>query len=338
VLALVLLPPLLLYVSYRWRRRPKETVRTVSTAGERLQSMVRSLVTAERRRPGELEAALREAGLDGRLSSDVARVYDQLAVLRFAPAGSLSETAVEADAAKILGSWPRRAGRLGLTALLLGCALGQPAAAQTSADSLYKSERYAAAASLYRRDALVFPSSARRWYAVGAASWAAGQDASAAAAWLTALRLAPRSEDVRQAWAQIARFSGDLQSVGRVPPFTPAELAVAAAVFWALAWLVLGLRRTSSAIALFVIALGFTIGAMVLAGIQRQPLAVLARSVQLRDAPHGLADEIGRAQELGVVEVVEQRAAWRLIETRQHVRGWIPATAVVEVRPLDSRP
>ena len=105
-----------------------------------------------------------------------------------------------------------------------------------------------------------------------------------------------------------------------------------------LAWIVLGLRRTSSAIALFVIALGFAIGAMVLAGIERQPLAVLARSVQLRDAPHGLADEIGRAQELGVVELVEGRAAWRLIETRQGVRGWIPATAVVEVRPLDSRP
>jgi hypothetical protein len=126
--------------------------------------------------------------------------------------------------------------------------------------------------------------------------------------------------------------------VGRVPPFTPAELGVTAALMWALAWIVLGLRRTSSAVALFVIALGFTIGALALGAIEREPLAVLARSVQLRDAPHGLADEIGRAQELGVVRVVEQRAAWRLIETRQNVRGWIPATAVVEVRPLDSRP
>jgi hypothetical protein len=65
---------------------------------------------------------------------------------------------------------------------------------------------------------------------------------------------------------------------------------------------------------------------------------VLARGVQLRDAPHGLADEIGRAPELAVVEVLEQRAAWRMIETPQHVRGWVPSTAIVEVRPLDSRP
>ena len=234
--------------------------------------------------------------------------------------------------------WPSRVGGVGVIALLLAFTVLQPAAAQSSADSLYEAGHHELAASLYRRDAMVFPTSARRWYAVGAASWAAGQDASAAAAWLTALRLAPRSEDVRQAWAQIARFSGDLQRVGQVPPFTPSELAVVAAVMWALAWIVVGLRRRSSAIALFVIALGFAAGAMVLASIERQPLAVLARAVQLRDAPHGLAEEIGRAQELAVVEVVEQRAAWRLIETRQHLRGWIPATAVVEVRALDSRP
>jgi hypothetical protein len=194
------------------------------------------------------------------------------------------------------------------------------------------------AASLYRQDAMVFPTSARRWYAVGAASWAAGLDASAAAAWLTALRLAPRSEDVRQAWGQIERFSGDLQRVGRVPPVTPSELGVAAAVMWAIAWLWFGLRRKRVAIALFVVASGLAAGGLVLAGIERQPLAVLARAVQLRDAPHGLAEEIGRAQELGVVEVVEQRSAWRLIETRQHLRGWVPATAVVEVRALDLRP
>ena len=338
VLAIVMLPPVLLYAAFRWRRRPRDVPAVTSTAGERLQSMVRSLVTAERRRPGELEAALREAGLDGRLSTDVARVYDELAILRFAPEGMLSETAVEADAARILGAWPRRAGRIGAFAVLLSCCFTAPSRAQTSADSLYQAERYAAAASLYRRDAMVFPNSARRWYAVGAASWAAGQDASAAAAWLRALQLAPRSKDVRQAWVQVARFSGDLQRVGRVPPVTPAELALIAAVMWALAWIILGLRRTSSAVALFVVAFGFLAGAVVLEGIQHRSLAVLARGVQLRDAPHGLADEIGRAPELAVVEVLEQRAAWRMIETPQHVRGWVPSTAIVEVRPLDSRP
>jgi hypothetical protein len=338
VVALAVLPPFLLYGAYRWRQRPRSAPAATATAGERLQSLVRSLVEPERRRPGEMEAALREAGLDGGLSIDAARVYDELAMLRFAPRGMLSEGAVEADAARILGAWPRRAGRAGVITVFLAASLAAPAVSQSSADSLYHAERYAAAASLYRRDALVFPNSARRWYAVGAASWAAGQDASAAAAWLRALQLAPRSEDVRQAWGQVARFSGDLQRAGRVPPVTPAELAVVAVLLWALGWIVLGLRRRSSAIALGVLALGFTVGAAVLAGIQRRPLAVLARAVQLRDAPHGLAEEIGRAQVLAVVEVIEQRAAWRLIETPQHQRGWVPSTAIVEVRPLDSRP
>ncbi len=338
VLALVTLPPLLIYGVSRWKRRPREAPRIHATAGERLQSMVRGLVVPERRRPGELEAALREAGLDGRLSADVARVYDELAILRFAPAGMLSEPAVEADAARILGAWPRRVGRVGGFAGVLLLSLTGHGTAQTGADSLYQAEHYAAAAALYRRDAMVFPTSARRWYAVGAASWAAGQDASAAAAWLTALRLAPRSEGVRQAWGQVSRFSADLQRVGRVPPVTPAELGLAAAVVWALAWAAFAFRRRGLSIALFAIALGTVAGAMVLAGIERLPVGVLARGVQLRDAPHGLAEEISRAQELGVVEVVERRSAWRLIETRQNVRGWVPASAVVEVRPLDSRP
>lgn len=337
-LALILLPPLLIYASTRSVRRPRAGPRADQSAGERLQGMVRALVVPERRRPGELEAALREAGLDGRLSTEVARVYDQLAVLRFAPAGEVSATAVEADASRILGAWPRRAGRVGLVASALLLSVVAPGSAQTSADSLYQAEHFAAAAALYRRDAIVFPASARRWYAVGAASWAAGQDASAAAAWLTARRLAPRSEDVRQAWSQVARFSADLQRVGRVPPVTPAELGVVAALVWALAWLLFGLRRRKGALAVFVLAVGTGAAAVVLAGIEHQPLGVLARAVQLRDAPHGLAEEISRAQELGVVQVIEQRSGWRLIETRQHVRGWVPATAVVEVRPLDSRP
>jgi hypothetical protein len=300
--------------------------------------MVRALVAPERRRPGELEAALREAGLDGRLSAEVARAYDELAVLHFAPAGQVSATAVEAEAARILGAWPRRAGRVGALAGLLLLSVIGPGSAQTSADSLYQAERFAAAAALYRRDAIVFPASARRWYAVGAASWAAGQDASAAAAWLTALRLAPRSRDVRQAWGQVSRFSADLQRVGRVPPVTPAELGVIAAVVWALGWALFAARRRRRALVVFTLAVGTGAAAVLLAGVEHAPLGVLARSVQLRDAPHGLAEEVGRGQELGVVEVVEPRSGWRLIETREGVRGWVPATAVVEVRPLDSRP
>jgi hypothetical protein len=184
VLAIVMLPPVLLYAAFRWRRRPRDVPAVTSTAGERLQSMVRSLVTAERRRPGELEAALREAGLDGRLSTDVARVYDELAMLRFAPEGMLSETAVEADAARILGAWPRRAGRIGAFAVCFRAASPRRHERKPARIRSIKRNGTPRQASLYRRDAMVFPNSARRWYAVGAASWAAGQDASAAAAWL----------------------------------------------------------------------------------------------------------------------------------------------------------
>ena len=58
VFALVVLPPALLYVAFRWRRRPRVAPVPSSSAGERLQQMVRALVDPERRRPGELEAAI----------------------------------------------------------------------------------------------------------------------------------------------------------------------------------------------------------------------------------------------------------------------------------------
>lgn len=336
---LALMPPLVVGAA-RWRRgRRRPPVADPGRPGERLLARVRALVPdPERRRDGALEAALRETGLTARASADIARAYQVLAVRRFAPAAERDAPGAERDAARLLAGWPRRVRRGVMTGALMCLTWPAGLRAQSEADSLYHAERYSAAAALYYRDAVSSPGSARRWYAAGAAAWAGGQDARAASAWLTALRLAPRSREVRQAWTQVSRLSADLQRVGWVPPATPAELALLAAVIWSAGWLVLGVGRRRLGVAVLALALVAGAGAIGLRRQQRRPVGVLARAVQLRDVPHGLADETARAEVLAVVDVLEQRGGWRLVRAAGGARGWIPASALAEVRGLDSGP
>ena len=60
------------------------------------------------------------------------------------------------------------------------------------------------------------------------------------------------------------------------------------------------------------------------------------RTVRVREAPHGLAEESGTADELSVVRLVERRGGWRLVEAPRGIRGWVPVTAMAEVG-VDSR-
>jgi hypothetical protein len=336
LLALGLVPPLA-FVAVRLRAGPRapEPPRTIA-APERLQAEVRRLVPyPERRREEELVASLREAGFDQDSSEEIARLYYQVAVRRFAPSQAGGED-IERRAEQALARWPRRVRVAALAGSALLFAAG-PVRAQSSGDSLYAEGRYAGAAALYHQAAAAEPSSPRRWYAAGAAAWAAEQNASAAAAWLRALRLAPRSPDVRQAWRQVSRLSADLQQAGRVPPVTPVELFVVAGVLWAGGWGLLILRHRRSGVAALVAA-GIAVGTGAwIARQQSRPIAVLARTVRVREAPHGLAEESGTADELSVVRLMERRGGWRLVEAPRGLRGWVPVTAMAEVG-VNSRP
>jgi tetratricopeptide (TPR) repeat protein len=336
VLILGILPPLaVLALRFRPRRAEAPPARAAD-APERLQAAVRAVVPhPERRREAELVTALREAGFDHAAGEEVARLYYQVAVRRFAPAGWGDED-VERRAEQVLARWPRRV-RSVLASLLLLLVAAPAVGQKSSADSLYATQRFAAAAALYHQDAARDPTSPRRWYAAGAAAWAAGQNASAAAAWLNALRLAPRSPDVRQAWRQVSRLSADLQQAGRVVPITPVELLLLGAMVWTAGWGLIALRRHRIGIAVLIGAALIAMGAWWLDRDQARPIAVLARTVRLREAPHGLADESGTADELAVVTLLEQRGGWRLVQSPSGARGWVPVTALAEVRGLNSR-
>lgn len=336
LIGLVVLPPVA-FALFELRRRKRVVVPVERLgAAERLQAAVRALVPyPERRREDELVTALREAGFESDTGEEIARLYYQVAVRRFAPDQDPGQD-VERDAERILERWPQRARTAVLAGSLLLALWGTPGAAQTSADSLYAEGRFTAAAALYQQEALNRSASSRRWYAAGAAAWAAGRNAHAASSWLTALRLSPRSSDIRQAWSQVSRLSSDLQSAGRVFPLTPAELLLTAGLVWAGGWVLLILRRRKLGTTVLALAVLAAITSVWVDRRYETPIAVLARSVRLREAPHGLADETGGAEELTVVRLRERRAGWRLVEPARGGRGWVPATALAEVRAVNS--
>lgn len=286
------------------------------TALTRLISQVRALVPdADGRREERLAMSLREAGLDSSLSREVARAYHLSATRRFDPRRA-GEKIDEAEAGRILSAWPERLRRASLVAILVVAALAAPVTAQESPVR-----------------------GAADWYRSGAQAFEAGQDARAAADWIVARRLAPRNPEIRSAWTRVARLSRDLTDAGRILPLTPAELAVAGAILWLAGWLAWWRRpRALASVALLTAAAGAALGAGTLSWWYGRPLAVVSREAVLRQAPHGLAAETGRAMELAVVTVVSDRPGWRLVQSAGGLRGWVPASALAEVRRLDYAP
>jgi hypothetical protein len=70
----------------------------------------------------------------------------------------------------------------------------------------------------------------------------------------------------------------------------------------------------------------------------QRPVGILSRAAALREVPHGLASEVGRADDLAVVSVHDRRTGWRLVESATGLRGWIPEAVIVEVRGLHYGP
>jgi tetratricopeptide (TPR) repeat protein len=209
-------------------------------------------------------------------------------------------------------------------------------AQESAGDSLYRDQRFGAAAQEYLREAAVEPQAPRLWYNAGAAAFAAGNDAQAAAAWVVAHRLAPRSADIANAWRAMVLRSPDLGRAGRAAPLTPTELWVVALLAWFSAWILLAMRRRLPTLLSFTLALLFALAGWGLQVWYQRPLGVVSHLASVRDAPHGLAGEVARVDELMVVRILGERPGWRLVELRNGIRGWAPANAMVETGRLDS--
>lgn len=277
-----------------------------------------------------LAAALRAGGVEPVLAAHAAKVRDRLRQAAYGPVPvDLEELELEVRA--ILGVLSKGTPSVGQGIAVLGllAALVATVSAQ-SPEALMEAGAPRAAADSFAARAARDPGVAAHWYNLGVALMAVGDSAAARAAWLRAVRLAPRQPTVRRAWARVApqEPGWDLW----VSPLTPVELGVVALACWWLGWIGVARRRARYAgVALLVLAPTLGAAAVWTAYIYRRPVAfVQPPAVAVRQAPFGTAPIVGTAVPERPVRVVETRGAWLRIAGRG-VEGWVRATELASL-------
>jgi len=340
--ALLLLPPLALLI----RRIPRRTERrkaprpdpgnSLAGAERRLDAALRSLVpAAQERDDGSLSRALRRAGLEPGTAEAVTALRDRLRAARFAPEGGTTTHALirEVDAAVArLGSaavpgqirWRRRTG-LGVALLLLGHGAGGRAAAQAAPEQLYEAGAYRAAAEGFRRRAEAEPDVPTRWLNLGDATYRAGLDAAALAAWTRGARLAPRDAGLRRALLLLPPADAAAARWLWIAPFTPEELWLVGVVVWLVGWGGVVWTRRFRGRWVVLLAGGLVLfgASLSLAHWYRLPVAVAAGNATLRLSPHELAPAVGEVPALGAVRLELERGAWYRVEAAGGGEGWM---------------
>ena len=340
---LLLLPPLALLARDRLSRRirpvPGGPRADLRGAEEELDALVLALVPDPDRRSGaRLAAAVRAAGADAELAARVAAVREKLLARRYGPGAAQPADpalAVEArDVARRLGGSLRGWAGRGTAALLIAAAAGGSVRAQApSPEALYAEGSLAAAAEGFSRRAAAEPDDPAHWYNLGATYYREGREGRAAAAWLQARRLAPRSGAVRQA----LRLTPPPDAVSSrwtwSPPVTPEELLLVGTLGWLVGWLGWAAmpRQRERWVVLLVfsaIAAGAGLG---LRSWYRRPLAIVLDRAAVRVSPHGLAPTIGPLDAGTAVRVVRRGRGWLLVRVPGDQRGWIADAAVALV-------
>jgi hypothetical protein len=335
------LPPLLLGL-FRWRRRRHvPVVPTRRRSDDPELALDRALVsvvarsdiaTAER-----LVPALRAAGMNEDEASAIATLRDRVQRHRYGPPageGAPDRAAVDRAVGQLRGLAASRPLRLGLLLLLAG----GPMSAQGAppAESLYAGGALRRAAAGFEAALQASPRDPALWYNLGAARYRLGEDGGAAAAWLTALRLAPREATVRR--ALLLAPAPDQVSAGRrgVPPVSAAEMALLTLASWCGAWALLMVReragRWSRAIpVLFLVSVLAGGGALLTGWWNRRPLALVTTDVPLRVAPHERAAG-SRNLPAGTAVLLERhQPGWYLVRAGNEERGWVQDVLVAGV-------
>jgi hypothetical protein len=340
--ALLALPPLLVLVARRPRRRRAVIVpppSSLEAAERRLESAVRAIVADPAQRDGaHLLQALRGAGLEPALAARIAQVRTRLSALRYGPEPGAVDAALIGEAEELAARLDT-AGRATLTrgvavalALLSLCLGGRLTAQAPTPERLYATGALRAAADGFAERTRLQPDDAANWYDLGAARYRIGEDATAAAAWLRAERLAPRDRTVRRA-LRLTPSPDDVSDRRRwVPPLTARELVLAALALWVVGWALL-LSRRSGRGARVVLGAALALGALgaAVTGWVGRPLVLATGAEPARLSPHGRAPVVATLESGTALRPVSRHGGWLLVEGPSGLRGWLPASAVAIV-------
>jgi len=354
-LAVLLLPPLL--VLWRGRRRapapiqlgpPIEGTRLGGLEREFVRRLTAHVADAATREGVRLARALQAAGVDRSVAARVVRVRDRLRAARYGPQSGDDLSKLGAELEQMLqalepqgraggGRGTRTSGFGPAISVLVLLATGAASArAQgTSAEALYQAGALRAAADSFAGRAAGDTLNPAHWYDLGATLYRSGADGKAVAAWVMALRLAPRNSVIRHARALLPPGDAVTENLLAVGPVTPGEFTLVAAAFWIACWvMVLLTRRRAVASVLGVVA----IAAAALGQVERQrrarPVAVIVSpATPVRAAPYGTASaSIVLAP--GVAVIVEDDfngGQWLRVRRPDGVNGWVQAGQVARL-------
>lgn len=343
VSAVVLAPALVLLLA-GWRRRAPRRIKPPSAQALTRFELVLSRLAgpAAGRDPARVGQELRRVGVAREESERAVTLHERIRAMRYARAESRggSEQELAEESARWLARLPSRLVRrwLGPVLAILAAGVAVPAAAQgPSPSSLYGEGTWEAATRAQAGRMSPGDRSAAAWYNLGAMRWMAHHDAGAAAAWLEAIRLAPRDPPIRRGWSELALRHQQARDWEPLLPVTPEELIVGGAGLWILAAFILALARRRRRVALGLAVLGvLSIAAGLVARTNRQrPEGVTVVTAPLRSAPHGVAETTGTVDGVVLVRVEATDGAWVRVRDPRGRQGWLPASAVVMVRGLD---
>ncbi len=334
-----LLPPLAGALLRRrpWRRGPGAARR--AAPGDPLAELERALAQLvpadEAAAPERLVPALRAAGVDDAGAREIAALRESVLRARFGPPGA--EVPARADVERVLARVVGvvRGRGAGAALLLLASLLAAPLRAQGAApaETLYAHGALRAAAEAFTARVTTAPADPAAWYALGATRYRLGEDGAAAAAWLTALRLAPREDAVRRALDLVPPPDPASRWRRLTPPVTPEELLLAGLAVWVLGWALVLARRLprAASIGLLVVAAGLVGAGAGLRAWYGRPVAVAVQETPLRGAPTGRAAP-GRTLPPGSTLVAWRRfRGWTLVEAGPGELGWVPDAAIARV-------
>jgi hypothetical protein len=218
----------------------------------------------------------------------------------------------------------------GTAVLLLLCSVSI-SQAQVSPDSLYAAGALSRAEVGFERAIGLSPGDPAVWYGLGAARYRQGEDGAAAAAWLTALRLAPRNATIRRALLLTPPPDQSSASRRSVPPFTASEALLLAGLCWVAGWaLFLVQERRVRRFAPVALVLGLVLGAVSAATWwwDHRAVALAISDTPLRSSPHGRAAMIRTLPSGSAVVVEREQQGWVLVRGAGKELGWLPRAAI----------
>ena len=332
--AIVVLPPLLLAGVTRQRRRRPVKIPARRRSDDPALALDRALMrllprediaTSERLIP-----ALRAIGFDAEAAASISAVRDRVQGHRYGPpqAGIAPDAdAVERALSNLRVAMASRP--IGTVALLL-LLLASSASAQVVPESLYVAGALNRAEEGFQSAIARSPRDPALWYGLGAARYRQGDDGAAAAAWLTALRLAPRDGTVRRALLLTPPPDQSSASQRSVPPFTATEALMLAALCWIAGWGLLFRPWSIRKYAPVLLVLAAVSGAASLATWwwDRRPIALAIADTPLRTSPHGKATMNRMLPSGSAVVVQRELQGWVLVRGSGKELGWLPRAAI----------